>query len=694
MQNELRQLAEKPDAYIDVSDIPETIDWSHAEVGRFYRPVKRTVTLRLDADVLARLKSQGRGYQTRINEVLRQSTERSNAPTGFDPALLFVAQPKVSRYERRIKTLRGEQLYTQSIEVTVEEVLENLVSGVTSFVIYGEPQSGKTEMMIALTARMLDAGYRIIVVLLNDSVQLLNQNLSRFRKSGLDPAPRSFSEVLDPAVDVTQGEFVIFCKKNSADLKKLISKIGSLERKIVIDDEADYATPNARINKGEQTRINELVGKLLEAQGIYIGVTATPARLDLNRTFENENENWVDFKHHPGYRGYEFFFPRDGIENLSYELTLLPDANDLREHLTKALLGFLVNVAYLNLEVNPKEENYSILVHTSGKRVDHSEDYKQVIEVLNVLKSPEHPKFERYARMMWDIATKRYPGFEPKLCAYVVANINRSAVIVMNSDFDKKNQDYGTATDPVTLFTVAIGGNIVSRGVTFNNLLSMFFTRDAKHKIQQDTYIQRARMFGRRDYDLRFFELTIPESLFVDWHRCFVFHHLALESIRAGHGSPIWLQDQRISVAAPSSIYKARLDMDSGEMSFAQFDYTPSIEEIVESNQPPFDRLDNLAKLIGEGSLPQFLRRYVREFSPHGAASVAMHASKSIDQYIDADKIAISRVRGLIGKSDREEHRYPNAVHHFKVFFNAEGKGRLFYRYHGSISFLRIKKAA
>jgi uncharacterized protein (DUF4415 family) len=79
LRKELQQLAEKPDSEIDLSDIPELLDWSNAKVGHFYRPKKRTVTLRLDADVLAKLKSHGRGYQTRINEVLRQSTVDSPA---------------------------------------------------------------------------------------------------------------------------------------------------------------------------------------------------------------------------------------------------------------------------------------------------------------------------------------------------------------------------------------------------------------------------------------------------------------------------------------------------------------------------------------------------------------------------------------------------------------------------------------
>jgi hypothetical protein len=194
-----------------------------------------------------------------------------------------------ARYERRINHLREEGLYTDSIESTVNGAVENIATqDARSFVIYGEPQSGKTEMMISLTARLLDEGARIIIVLMNDSVQLLEQNLDRFLRSGLDPAPKKFNEILDESIDLQSGTWVIFCKKNAADLQKLIAKLGAVGGRKVIDDEADYATPNSKVNQNKKTRINELVEELLGTDGIYIGVTATPARLDLNNTFESK----------------------------------------------------------------------------------------------------------------------------------------------------------------------------------------------------------------------------------------------------------------------------------------------------------------------------------------------------------------------------------------------------------------------
>jgi uncharacterized protein (DUF4415 family) len=72
---ELAALARMPDDKIDLTDAPEVRDWRGAIVGKFYRPIKKPVTIRVDADVLAWLKRQGSGYQTRINKLLREAME-------------------------------------------------------------------------------------------------------------------------------------------------------------------------------------------------------------------------------------------------------------------------------------------------------------------------------------------------------------------------------------------------------------------------------------------------------------------------------------------------------------------------------------------------------------------------------------------------------------------------------------------
>jgi uncharacterized protein (DUF4415 family) len=73
-QDELEKLKAVPDSEIDVSDLPELTEkfWQNAVPNPFYRPVKKQITLRIDADILAWLRQQGaEGYQSRLNALLR-----------------------------------------------------------------------------------------------------------------------------------------------------------------------------------------------------------------------------------------------------------------------------------------------------------------------------------------------------------------------------------------------------------------------------------------------------------------------------------------------------------------------------------------------------------------------------------------------------------------------------------------------
>jgi uncharacterized protein (DUF4415 family) len=65
----MEALAARPDSEIDYSDIPPLTD---TDLARFYRPTKELTTIRIDADILHWLRSQGKGYQTRINAILRK----------------------------------------------------------------------------------------------------------------------------------------------------------------------------------------------------------------------------------------------------------------------------------------------------------------------------------------------------------------------------------------------------------------------------------------------------------------------------------------------------------------------------------------------------------------------------------------------------------------------------------------------
>lgn len=605
-----------------------------------------------------------------------------------------------NRYDKRIAALVEEDRQTDSIVKAVDGAIKNIKEKKSrSFVIYGEPQSGKTEMMIALTAKLLDSGHRIVIHLLNDSVDLLGQNLRRFKKSGLSPSPKPFNEVIDSTVKIDDGEFVIFCKKNSSDLRKLIEKLEGVDGKVIIDDEADYASPNSKVNKGEKTKINALIEKLLAKKGIYIGVTATPARLDLNNTFENDHEQWVDFPPHKKYTGQDTFFPMDRNDpGFGFRLHFLPDTDDSPKYIKESLYRFLVTVAHLNLKA-AKETNYGMLIHTSGKRIDHKDDKTVIETILNELNDEKNAKYEKHIRSIWECGASMFAGSEDAVTNYIVQNKNRTSIVLLNSD--RHNPNLEDASDPVSLFTIIIGGNIVSRGVTFNNLLTMFFTRDVRHKIQQDTYIQRARMFGARGDYLQFFELTIPEVLYADWHRCFIFHRLAIAAVKEGKGAPVWLSDVRISPAAASSIDRSTVSFDRGEMAFALFDFDATTakkyDDIVSSNSDSFKKLDAIKGLLGDSAVPNYLNQYILNTCFKGERSLAIHPATSIAGYkseAGIDKKKIERVKGFFGRPQMQKEKFPDASHHLKVFYNGDAKARLFYKFDGSIQFIKNLKSS
>lgn len=360
----------------------------------------------------------------------------------------------------------------------------------------------------------------------------------------------------------------------------------------------------------------------------------------------------------------------------------------------EALVRFLVTVAYLNTTQPPPEKNYTMLVHTSGSRDAHEADRVQIEKTVKVLLDPDSVGFEDLAAKIFAAAIELYPKANHQaLTEYVVENASTARWIVLNSMRDRKAAG-DNPTVPTSPFTIIIGGNIVSRGVTFPNLLSMFFTRNVKSKLQQDTYIQRARMFGSRS-DLEHFELTIPSQLFADWQKCFVYHRLSLASIESQLGVPVWIGDSRVAVASNSSIDKKSVTLDKGEISYSQFKFKASLDQLVEANPTAITTLKEMRGIVGEQGLPSYLIEFIESSLTTMPGTFVAHASSSVEGYKagGVDKEAITRKRGFLGSNQLELSKYPNAVHHVKILRNGKGNARVFYKCTvGGTQFMQNKK--
>ena len=77
----LRAMGARSESEIDTSDSPEltAAQWANAERGKFYRPLKAQITAKVDKDVLAWLKADGPGYQSRLNAILRRAMLHARA---------------------------------------------------------------------------------------------------------------------------------------------------------------------------------------------------------------------------------------------------------------------------------------------------------------------------------------------------------------------------------------------------------------------------------------------------------------------------------------------------------------------------------------------------------------------------------------------------------------------------------------
>ena len=609
-------------------------------------------------------------------------------------------------YPERLETLKRWGRDTSLIEKGVA-ACESALTETDSFVVYGEPQSGKTEFMIALVCRLLDLNKQTIFVVMNDNTELESQNYDRFLSAKeLNPAPLRDFELYQFTKDEQRAkkQRVVFCRKNSKNLQKLIEACRFMEDRVVIDDEADYATPNGKINKDEQTAINRYLGELGQlgqqgSGGVYIGVTATPARLDLNNTYCNDSMRWVFLESHENYKGRSFFFPQTTEERQKsdYQLVKLPDDTDKPELIRHAVFRFMLRTAYLNSESSSGDSSYSMLIHTSGLKNDHEKDQKDVQKILSILQDYESKKFDQYLREILKIAEKLVADHEMRtnpvdLAEYVIRNAGRSKIFVINDSNDSGNVQ--KACQPAALFTFAIGGNIVSRGLTFERLLTFYFSRNVKTGLQQNTYIQRARMFGNRPYS-ELFELCVPAKLFNDWSTCFHDHEMSVRLGKAGVYQHV--QSGRTRVVDRAAIDLENVEMNTSERMIGDlFEFTPEIEGAL-LNLSKVKPLSGLECLLDEGVLlekwlPRSLISYLRETASADESDILIvfrneagtDVVQNIERYGDItaeDQEIIARRRGgIVHAMLNRNPLYHENNHFFLPIRNELGMARFLYK--------------
>jgi hypothetical protein len=188
-------------------------------------------------------------------------------------------------------------------------------------------------------------------------------------------------------------------------------------------------------------------------------------------------------------------------------------------------------------------------------------------------------------------------------------------------------------------------------------------------------------MFGSRSPYLDHFELHIPKSLYQEWHTAFYLHRLGMASLKTGE--PIWYENDRTSAVASSSKDKANIYQDAGEIDFEIFKFNDEIDSFTSEAKVGYVSFEQLISMLPENYLPAQIVATIESMKPNGDQSIVIHKSRSIKNHTSLTPEDVAEIRrgnkGLFYGSDAAH--FPQSVHHFQIFHNPAGNGRMIYKY-------------
>ena len=374
-------------------------------------------------------------------------------------------------------------------------------------------------------------------------------------------------------------KIVIVAKKETKNLDRLQELFHEtapeLSRKkiLIVDDEADFASVGFKRERGAiasntiPLKINRLRTHLNSS---YLQVTATPYSLYLQpediqlngvTEFRPIRPSFTRLVPTPeSYIGGDFYFGERArmneptIENqMHVEVTerevlalvkedrrRLPSIDDALTSMAipkirRAIVSFVMGGCFLHLADENKGEGaiarkFSFLFHTEQKKQSHSWQEDVVTALVDQTKTAitqGHPIFDFMVRDSYDDLSQsmRTEGLDVPAFEVVVERVKEAfcsgKVMITKVNSDQQIADMLDRSGQLKLrcpFNIFIGGQILDRGVTLNNLLGFYYGRRPQ-KSQQDTVLQHSRMFGyrpRKDLCVtRFYTLrTILERLF------------------------------------------------------------------------------------------------------------------------------------------------------------------------------------
>jgi Z1 domain-containing protein len=436
-----------------------------------------------------------------------------------------------------LKTQIRNDQEVADIKVTAKEVASKWVNPLSggkeeiNGLVYGLVQSGKTGVLSVTGAMGADEGYRTIIVLTSDIDPLYEQTLGRIREAfpGMDILGKNDFEDHEAFLERIKGETcAIVTTKNASRLRTLIQNFTKGRVRgltcLIIDDEADQASPNTRASRDDGTlsAINERISELRAFfdKNTYLQVTATPQALFLQSPGHSFRPKFTVLSH-PGsdyVGGDDFFGDKSNLVrefDLSDISTLSPGLQpsprlEIPDSLVTALDTFVVAATFKRKK--EPDQNCAFLCHVSTRTEDHDHivdlmrSYKA--RLATALKRRDEKIIARLKLAYDDLAATHSDIRETAFPSLLEAMAFYSPGITVKLVNGTTDEDVAVRS-PLNLF---VGGNKLGRGVTIKNLLVSYYGRNPK-KPQADTVLQHARMYGYRRKDIGLLRLFLPREL-------------------------------------------------------------------------------------------------------------------------------------------------------------------------------------
>lgn len=421
----------------------------------------------------------------------------------------------------------GKIALVNAIKKTVADVVPQYISNF-SFrdhvvsLLMGEVQSGKTSHMFGLMCAAADEGFVNFILLTTDTILLQQQTFKRAEKDLCDFCICDENDYLKFVQNNMRKPAVIVLKKNGHILKQWKNNLSSVNfvagnPLFIVDDEADAASLNTKVNKNKQSTINKNLEEIKKTttSSIYMEVTGTPQSV-LLQTMKSEWKPYFIYYFKPGqgYLGGNFFFPTEVpscvvLTDDDEAIDILNDEEFPENGLKTALVTHLLTSAHIMLR---GEKVCNFLIHPSMSTDQHAGFAEKIGEYLNeILYSYEEEVTQNFFKSIYDELkeTKKDMIDFSDAYEYIIDQMknDKIAILVLNSF-----SSYEENTQYESGINILIGGNSLGRGVTFPKLQTIYYCRVAKSP-QADTMWQHARMFGY-DRDPKLMRVFMPPKLF------------------------------------------------------------------------------------------------------------------------------------------------------------------------------------